>query len=210
MTSLVTNLLQRINNIAPPADEDLLKEMMTTWSGHTTTRAIRESLRQWLVTTADLDRLRVTARETSTHYVWPLVANANGYSLVINEFKHPQEMMAGYAKTLHDHRYSFVSLLLSGGYTQVRSDIEMLGTGQAYRISDLSRDILTESDIVAINHAEFHRLVTISERTVTLVARCPAVKGESLSVDPGTRRVTRHVPVEARVRHLIQALVPGE
>lgn len=208
MTLLVTNLVERIDNIARHADENLLKEMLTAWSGCGAMQVIREALRRWLDTTVDVDKLIVAARETSTHYVWPLAANSRGYGLAINEFKHPRDMISGYATTLHDHRYSFVSLLLSGGYTQVRSDIEMVEPGQANRIHELRRDILAEGDIVTVNHAEFHRLVAIRERTITLVARCPAVKEESLSIDPDTLRVTRHVPVEARVRQLMQALVP--
>jgi len=207
MTQLISSLLTTIDNITDRGDENLLREMITAWRGCAEVRIIREALLHWLETSVDTDKLRAMARETSTHYVWPLHQNNKGYSVAINEFKDPRDIIAGHATTLHNHRYSFISFVLSGGYRQVRSNVELLDSNRVIRIRDLSEDTVTEGDTVTVNHDEFHRLRTITSRTVTLVVKCPAAKGESLSVDTSTLRVTKHVPVEARVGQLMAALV---
>lgn len=150
------------------------------------------------------------ARETSTHYVWPLHTGSNGVSVAINEFKDPADMVKGYATIYHNHRYSFASLMLSGGYRETRSRINFVNPGETAQINDLRQESIAVGGIVKINHQEFHRLNAISARTVTLVVKCPIMKSASFSVDSGTLRVTRHLPVEERVPQLMAALVPDE
>ena len=209
MSQLVTSLFCEVDNITSSCDENVLRKKITAWRGRTEVRIIREALFQWLETSADIDKLTAMARETSTHYVWPLYMTNKGYYVAINEFKDPQDITTGYATILHNHRYSFISFVLSGGYRQVRGDVELLHPRRATQIRDLGEDVVTEGDIVKVNHDDFHRLSAISSHTVTLVVKCPAAKGESLSVDASTLRVTKHVPVEARVRQLMAALVPA-
>jgi hypothetical protein len=206
MTELIPELFYDIGNIAGRTDEGRLTDMLTMWCHQIEMRVIREALAKWLGTSAKVDMLRAAARETSTHYVWPLAVSAIGYSIVVNEFKDPRRMVPGYATTIHDHRYSFVSLVLSGGYSQVRSAVEILGRDRAGRIREVGQETVTEGAIVAVNHAEFHRLTAIKGRTITLVVKCPAVKEESLSVDISTHRLIRHRPVESRIGNLVNAL----
>lgn len=165
-------------------------------------------MHSWLESSADEQRLRALARETSTHHVWPIYAATNGFGVAINEFKDPADMVAGHASIYHNHRYSFASLMLSGGYRQTRSNIELGNDRQAVRIQDVSDESIITGDIVRINHEEFHRLSAFEAQTVTLVVKCPAAKTESFSVDSGTLRVTWHVPVEQRVPQLMATLLP--
>lgn len=117
-------------------------------------------------------------------------------------------MVAGHAAIYHNHRYSFASLVLSGGYLQVRSSIRLRNLEEAVRIMDLSEERVVTGEVVAINHQEFHRLSGFQARTVTLVVKCPPAKAESFSVDSGTLRVSWHVPVEDRVPRLMAAILP--
>jgi hypothetical protein len=147
-----------------------------------------------------------SARETSTHYVWPVYTAASGYRIVINEFKNPKQMVAGYATTLHNHRYSFVSLMLSGRYRQVLCEVEMDGYGHATRLCEIGNDNVTQGSIVALDGDMFHCLTDIKNRTMTLVVRCPAAREASISVDIRTLRTSRHLPVEARIVELMDGL----
>jgi hypothetical protein len=61
--------------------------------------------------------------------------------------------------------------------------------------------------MLTIGHEEFHRIIDVQDRTMTLLVKCPAVKEASISVDVATRMASRHVPVEARVTQLMNALV---
>ena len=211
MTEPMTDLFGEIRGINYAADENDLKGILQAWSTRANSVGVRESLRRWLEDYADLTELTALARETATHYVWPLFSGSNGYSLVINEFKDPDDMMSGYATTLHNHRYSFASFVLSGGYRQTRSAISFWRQGRVRQIWDVGQDTVTEGAIVTASYAEFHRLTIIQPRTVTLLVKCPAVRVDSISVDAQTLKVTRHLPVEARVNQLKDTLaLPSE
>lgn len=208
MNVLVRDLFSELNEIDPDDDENVLEGMIGVWCGRVGVREIRKSIHDWLERYADRQSLRMMARETSTHYVWPIYAASNGFSMVINEFKNPSDMIAGHAAIYHNHRYSFASLVLSGGYRQVRSTIELRSPREVVRINDLSEESIVTGDIVRVNHREFHRLSGFQADTVTLVVRCPAAKAESFSVNSGTLNVTWHMPIEERVPRLIAALLP--
>lgn len=208
MRIVLNDLFDVLSGVASGGDESVLKDIMVAWRGEATAGDIRRSVHSWLESYADKQRLRMLARETSTHHVWPIYAASNGFGIAINEFKDPDDMVAGHAAIYHNHRYSFASLMLSGGYRQVRSHIELASDRQAARIQDVSDESIITGDIVRINHEEFHRLGAFEAQTVTLVVKCPAAKTESFSVDSGTLRVTWHVPVEQRVPQLMATLLP--
>jgi hypothetical protein len=210
MNKLISSLFHGVDDITKRFDWEALDEVAKLLSGLAGARIIRQALNEWLTCDADVNELGAMARETSTHYVWPLHSSSSGYSVAINEFKASSHMTAGYATTLHNHRYSFISLMMSGGYVQVRSYVEFAERDQVSQISDIHKDVIEEGDIVFINHDEYHRLAAIKDRTVTLVVKCPAAKRESVSIDTGTLRITRHVPAEARIAQLIEALVQDD
>ena len=206
MSELMTDLFHELDTADGNANERVIKKLVSGWRRTAEPKSIRADLIQWCESFADIAKLRTGARETATHYVWPLVSCDSGCSVCINEFKDPLEMAVGYATTLHDHRYSFVSLVLSGGYTQIRDAVELCDRHHVSKIHEVGQDILTEGDIVVVNDAEFHRIKGIRRSTITLVVKCPPTKNESLSIDLRTGRVRRHMPVEARVGRLIEAL----
>jgi hypothetical protein len=169
---------------------------------------LRRSVASWIRGTVDFVRLSALARETPTHYVWPLYRSHRGFTLMINEFKNRDSIGEGYSKVLHNHRYSFASLLLAGSYVEMRCVVNFSEVGSLEACSNESVINLREGDITAVDHTAFHRLTEISDRTVTLLLKTPPQKPESVSVDLRTSRVTRHVPVETRVGAFIDALDP--
>jgi hypothetical protein len=168
--------------------------------------SLRRDLAAWLQGAVNLDKMRVMARETPTHYVWPLYQAKAGFALVINEFKDAGSIGEGYSRTLHNHRYSFASLILAGGYTEQRSAVTFSETGSLATCVNGAVVELNESNVTTIEHFAFHRLIYINDRTVTLLLKAPAEKSESVSVDLWTQRVTTHIPVESRVAQLVDAL----
>lgn len=207
MNCLITELLAQLEGISHRAGEYELAKLLAGWCDGIELSRIRQAIAQWLSESAVIERLRGLARETSTHYVWPLYICGNGYGLTINEFKDPEFMSFGYANTLHNHRYSFASLVLSGGYRQVRSSVELCEMSGNAQVNVIAEDSVIHGSIVPVNHQEFHRLTHIGDHTVTLVAKCPAAKESSISVDIRTLKVSRHVPVESRLMQLTDALI---
>ena len=206
----MAGLLNRLDKVPRNAAEHELKQLLSEWRGDTELESIRREIYQWLTETSVREQVRKAARETSTHYVWPLYLGSNGYGLTINEFKDPRHMGFGYANVIHNHRYSFASLVLSGGYSQVRSSVDIARSGQALRIDDIGQDFAFEGSLLCVNHNDFHRLTHFSNQTVTLLIKCPAAKNDSVSVDIETRRVSTHVPVEARLIQLMKVLTTGK
>jgi hypothetical protein len=168
--------------------------------------SLRRDLTAWLQGAVDLDRLSVMARETPTHFVWPLHRTDVGFTVMINEFKSEASMGEGYSRILHNHRYSFASLMLVGGYTEQRSIVTFTETGDLDSCIDGEINDLSEGDVATVDHADFHRLVRISDRTMTLLLKSPAEKPESVSIDRVSRRVMRHSPVEVRLTHFLNEL----
>lgn len=209
MSRLVSELVEQISSIPHHSNEQALKDLLTRWRSSVDLSLIRQELHRWLAGTVNADLIKNAARETSTHYVWPLHLCSNGYGLAINEFKGADHTGSGYATVIHNHRYSFASLMLSGRYTQIQSEVEIPIPGQAGRIDDIAQLDMTEGCISTINHNEFHRLTEVSNNTVTLLLKCPAAKKDSISVDIQTLKVSRHVPVEARLAELLNVLVDG-
>jgi hypothetical protein len=203
----MVDLFDQLDSLPHRADEYELMELVTEWRCGMEVSLIRHAIYDWLKESAFLDQLRTAARETATHYVWPLYVASNGHGLTINEFKDPRYMMNGYANIIHNYRYSFASLILSGGYRQIRSNVEMIEPGQAASIHELGQDDVIEGSMLPVNYDVFHRLTKIRERTVTLLVKCPPAREHSLSVDIDTLRVTSHIPVEARVVELMNSLI---
>jgi hypothetical protein len=79
--------------------------------------------------------------------------------------------------------------------------------GQKGEIHVTGSDDISRGDIVIVNHQEFHRLTYIDRGTVTMLAKCPAAKESSISVDISTMKVSRHIPVEARFEELLSSLL---
>ena len=207
MNGSVTNgFRDRINDIdSGRGDVGSAREALDDWVQQIGICGVRDELAVWISEPATQERLRSSARETATHYVWPLQMSRNGYSIAINEYKNPDQMGTGYANTIHNHRYSFASLILSGGYRQVWSDVHV-NLGQTAYVREFSENTAVEGDIVTVDYDRFHRLTDIGSRTLTLMVKCPAVTAHSLSVDIRTLRVSKHIPVESRVTDLIHAL----
>jgi hypothetical protein len=68
---------------------------------------------------ADLSKMASKSKETATHFVWVIADNPTVDSkLCLHQFKSSSEATAGYANTIHNHRYDFASLVLNGGYTE--------------------------------------------------------------------------------------------
>lgn len=149
-------------------------------------------------------------RETSTHFVWPIEpadpARPDGRcGLYLHEFKDAADMSAGYANTLHNHRYDFVTLTLTGGYEEQRLSTH----ARDFRpmLSRLDATGWTRSQAgstIMVNASDFHRLRSIDDGTLTLVLKSPPRRKSSTSVDLVTGASREHTPVEISAHDLAQ------
>jgi len=176
-------------------------------------RELVQSIMDQLLSLGTDSELARSARETSTHYVWPLYAPAFGTpGVFLNEYKDSALRGAGYADSVHNHRYDFATLALSGGYTQETYEVELNGdlVVATAAVGSVSTERLEAGQWMLVDSRAFHRIVDISPGTMTLLVKGAACRTHSLSVNVGTGMIRIHTPVETRLGHLRERLALAE
>jgi len=167
-----------------------------------------EALR-WMVVkrlTASPGRVAQRSRETSTHFKWLLATDrARAMRIWLHEFKPSDERRAGYASSVHNHRYPFRAIALQGGYTNRRYDIGFdAGSLHLQRCELVHEEEFGEGVVYTMAPDEYHSVETIEEGTQSLVMELPPVAAVSYSIDQRGDRMIQHVPLEERIKHLVQ------
>lgn len=148
------------------------------------------------------------SRETTTHFAWCLRDNpAENFTFWLHEYKEQRDWRAGYAETVHNHRYHFCTTILRGGYLHER--YVALFSPQNELIA--STELLTSTPCPvgaseSLLSSDFHRIPRAVDGTMTFLVKSREVTPWSLSYDPLTHESHRHVPVESRLSHLAKRL----
>lgn len=171
-----------------------------------------EALR-WLVAAhikLDPQRVASQSRETTTHFKWLLACDrARGSKVWLHEFKPACERRPGYASTVHNHRYPFTAIALSGGYTNKRYRVAYEEASLRVLDCDLvGSDELVEGSTYQLQPDEYHSVDDIEDGTQTLIMEHAAVTTASYSLEQRGDRMTKHVPLEVRVRSLLEVQTP--
>jgi hypothetical protein len=137
------------------------------------------------------------SRETPTHYKWFLYGTGPAdVNIWLHQFKETTSGNSSYARSLHNHRYGFVSLMLSGGYETVGFELttdNRLADGTSIEsVRESSRMLLTPGESYTVSADEFHRIENVREGTATLVVQFPPVRTFSLSFDATTGTLRQH------------------
>lgn len=165
----------------------------------------RDALR-WLIAeqlTNDGRRIAGRSRETATHFKW-LLAQANGVRVWLHEFKRTRERRGGFASTVHNHRYPFKAIALTGSYVNCRYEIGFERASLSILQQDvLSHDPFADGATYVMAPEEFHRVESIADGTQSLVIEFAPVASSSFSFEPGSEYMIEHIPLEVRVDHLL-------
>ncbi|MGW5051684.1 hypothetical protein [Actinokineospora sp. NPDC004072] len=201
------DLADRLLREPPGPGWDTVHAVFESWvDGRPPKAAVRRHL-------ADLDpagaaALVARSRETTTHFAWCLRDEADEpFSFWLHEYKAQRDWRAGYADSVHNHRYHFCTVILSGGYRHERFttrldpvtglvDAVTLTRGADYAVG-------TTGYLLA---SEFHRIPTAVDGTMTFLVKSRPVAEWSLSYDPVTGLGHRHVPVESRLPELTRRI----
>ncbi|WP_367137805.1 hypothetical protein [Saccharothrix sp. HUAS TT1] len=177
------------------------------WAGRP---GLRERLREHLRALSPQDEMRVVARsrETTTHFAWCLRDEpAEPFTFWLHEYKPQRDWRPGYADSIHNHRYHFCTIILSGSYLHERFAVDVADDGRAILSTALlRRDEAREGASGTMLAHQFHRIPEAADDTMTFLVKSRAVSPWSLSYDPDTRTSHRHVPVEARLEDLTNNL----
>lgn len=171
---------------------------------------LRERLRGHLRSLSPQEETRLVARsrETTTHFAWCLRDEpAEPFTFWLHEYKPQQDWRQGYADSIHNHRYHFCTILLSGSYLHERFTAELTRDGRSILGTTLTRSTQAhEGQSGTMLSHEFHRIPKAADDTVTFLVKSRPVSPWSLSYDPDTGQSHRHVPVESRLEELTNTL----
>jgi len=144
------------------------------------------------------------SRETTTHFAWCLRDQPDEeFTFWLHEYKPQRDWRAGYADSVHNHRYHFCTTLVRGAYLHERYGAELdPDTGM---ITDVTLERSSDCEVGAtamLLADEFHRIPKARDDTMTFLVKSRQVTTWSLSFDPETRTAHRHVPIESRLADL--------
>jgi predicted metal-dependent enzyme (double-stranded beta helix superfamily) len=104
----------------------------------------------------------------------------------IHEYKPATARRPGYADSVHDHRYSFCSAVVRGGYVHRIFDV----VGQAAPVLQVER-VLEAPHVYVLDADEVHSVTEMRDGTLSLVVQAPKRRGystEYVGVDGQPRR----------------------
>jgi hypothetical protein len=148
------------------------------------------------------------SRETTTHFAWCLRDKpGEDFTFWLHEYKEQRDWRAGYAETVHNHRYHFCTTILRGGYLHERYVAMFAPRSELIA----STELLTSTPCPvgaseSLLSSDFHRIPRAVDGTMTFLVKSREVTPWSLSYDPLTHESHRHVPVESRLSHLAKRL----
>jgi hypothetical protein len=151
---------------------------------------------------ADFNAMLVRSRETPTHYKWHLrTIGQDAYEIWLHEYKPPTSRSSVFSQRVHNHRYGFTSIVLSGGFLHSLYEVTPCATGACTVMCSSSQE-LTAGMVYSLTAEEFHSVTQVRNRTVTLVAQQRPTRTFSYSVDSETNVLIRHDPIEYRLNSL--------
>ncbi len=202
--------LATIVAVADPPVVDHWEQVRTRFPEWAARPGLRAGLRAHLRALSPKEQMRVAARsrETTTHFAWCLRDEpAEPFTFWLHEYKPQCDWRAGYADSIHNHRYHFCTTLLSGSYLHERFTARLAEDGRSVQDTALLRSTQAlEGDSGTMLAHEFHRIPKAADDTLTFLVKSRAVTPWSLSYDPDTRTSHRHVPVESRLEELTNTL----
>jgi hypothetical protein len=148
------------------------------------------------------------SRETTTHFAWCLRDRPDEpFTFWLHEYKEQRDWRAGYADSVHNHRYHFCTTILKGAYLHerhtaaIRPDDGLIASTELLTATECQRG--AAGSLLA---SDFHRIPRAMDGTMTFLVKSREVTPWSLSYDPLTRESHRHVPVESRLSRLAERL----
>ncbi|MEV0381734.1 hypothetical protein [Nonomuraea sp. NPDC050643] len=149
--------------------------------------SLAEELAVWLtsLTAEQMDRIIDFSVERSTHYKWFLGRQPHGYTVWLHEYK-PPEVFAyaiGFATSVHNHRYSFISRVISGALN-VSAFMAYLNDDHPLVLTGQSR--IEQGQTMFLEHEDIHRIDHVDSHTYTVLIQGPPARDYSICYDPET------------------------
>lgn len=139
--------------------------------------------------------------EKTTHYKWFVAASpADDFEVWLHEYKPDRLRRKGHATVPHNHRFWLTSMILRGGFTDVRYERRADSPSVAPRESHSMRS----GDTMVFDAAEVHSLQDIDDETLSLVVQSRPIRHYSEVFEDG--EVRRYSDLEAKLADFADSL----
>jgi hypothetical protein len=207
--SALAELADTLNRTEVPltagwADVD---DQFRSWAARTDLR-IRLRTHVSSLPAAEAAALIARSRETTTHFAWCLRDRpGEQFTFWLHEYKPQRDWRAGYADSVHNHRYHFCTVIVRGGYRHERYDADLNPlSGLITAVRESNTTHCGEGDTQRLLASDFHRIPWAADDTITFLVKSRPVTISSVSFDPETRVSHLHLPIESRLSDLPQRI----
>jgi hypothetical protein len=164
------------------------------------------SLITWLsgLSRGELEVLYTRSVERASHFKWFLGDGADGFKVWLHEYKSARlrDGVGSFAASVHNHRYSFVSQVLTGSLT-----VSEFSLGPAQQFPELSRRrTIPARTTYFLSSEQVHRIDAAAPSTCTLVVQGPAERPFSRVFDIENRTFQDMYDLQSRFPELVSVL----
>ena len=150
------------------------------------------ALHSWMAERTPDEKNTIVSRsaDKATHCKWMLGGEPDLYSVVLHRYKEPDvfDGSGSFANSVHNHRYGFTSIVLSGELHTLDFDVEApCDRADAARTARA----MTPGDTMIVMPEDVHRVDRVGKKTQTLLIQGPIVRNYSIRyrADGSTERI---------------------
>jgi hypothetical protein len=187
----MSRLFERIRHISWSDPERGAKQIHAALRSADLSLCVSQEVTTW--ETRGLGVRELLCHDTGTHLKWFVAFSPETQTAIwIHQYKGPDEQRTSHARSIHNHRYWFVSAILCGRYAhhhhEVRDGVP-IETGCEYYAAP-------DSYVMAAD--EVHSVDDVAHPTVTLIVQGPAIRHESTVYREGSSNGRAILDFEAR------------
>jgi len=148
--------------------------------------AVAQQLAVWVSDLRPRQKRKMLNRsvEKGTHYKWFLGGHRSDYAVWVHQYRPASVFVSSdrFAASIHNHRYPFVSRVLSGSL--YISTFEVSSDEPRCSISLKGEQVLEVGDVMFLDSNDVHRIDRVLDDTTTIVVQGPPVRHYSTRFDP--------------------------
>jgi hypothetical protein len=194
-STVASELLERLSKLDWRHDEVALETTSRILGASEIPRMVVEHEFAAWKQSGSLPSTELLSRETPTHWKWFIGGRIEGPLLWVHEYKPAKLIRVGYAQSIHDHRYSFCSSIIRGGYVHRTFAL------YDHRVPTVCDTRTFVAPSVYVLHADvIHSIDDIQDGTLTLIVQAPKRRGYSTEYFENGAEPHRHYDFASRAR----------
>jgi hypothetical protein len=144
--------------------------------------------------------------EKGTHYKWYLGGHHSDYAVWVHQYRPASVFVSSdrFAASIHNHRYPFVSRVLSGSLYVSTFEVSLSDETRCI-VSSKGRQALNVGDVMFLDSNDVHRIDRVLDDTITIVVQGPPARHYSMRFDPQNGHCERIYDLDALFPSLTSA-----